>query len=297
MTGEPPFRLDRQAVRRSFDRASGQDTASMQLQTRIGDELLERLQYFRLEPRVIVDLGCGVGGAARQLRRRFPRARVIAIDSGYLMARQARRHQRFWRRFDCICADGRALPLAPHSVDLVFSNLMLQWCDDPGALFSQVQRTLRPGGLLLYSTLGPETLSELRSAWASADSASHVSAFADMTQLAAAMSHSGLSEPVMDREVQVSHYPDVQALMSELRTAGARHAASDRRRSLTGRGRLQKMLGTYEEFRTGSGIPARWEIIYGAAFAGSLSPDLAAPANPGEYMVSANTVRLRGRTG
>jgi malonyl-CoA O-methyltransferase len=268
----------------------------MRLQTRIGNELLERLQYFRLEARVIADLGCGVGGAAQQLRRRFPRARVIAIDSAYLMARQARRRQRFWRRFDCICADGRALPLAPHSVDLVFSNLMLQWCDEPGALFSQVQRTLRPGGLLLYSTLGPETLSELRSAWASADSVSHVSAFADMTQLAAAMSHSGLSEPVMDREVQVSHYPDVQALMSELRTAGARHAASDRRRSLTGRGRLQKMLSAYEEFRTDLGIPARWEIIYGAAFAGSVAPDPAAPANPGEYVVSAGTVRLRGRS-
>jgi malonyl-CoA O-methyltransferase len=295
LTEAAPFRLDGHAVRRSFDLASGHDAAPMPLQTRIGNELLERLQYFRLEPRVIADVGCGVGGAARQLRRRYPRARVIAIDSAYLMARQARRRQRFWRRFDCICADGRALPLAPHSVDLVFSNLMLQWCDDPGAFFSQVQRALRPGGLLLYSTLGPETLSELRSAWASADSASHVSAFADMTQLAGAMSHSGLSEPVMDREVQVLHYPDVQALMSELHAGGARHAASDRRRSLTGRGRLQKMLSAYEEYRADLGIPARWEILYGAAFAGSVSPEAAAPAISGEYVVSAGTVRLRDR--
>ena len=143
-----------------------------------------------------------------------------------MMARAARRRQRFWRRYDCVCADGRALPLAAQSVDLVFSNLMLPWCDDPEALFAQVQRVLRPGGLMLFSTCGPDTLNELRSAWASADAASHVSAFADMPQLGAAMSHAGLSEPVMDRELRLTHYPDVRTLMNELRT----HRRAARRR-------------------------------------------------------------------
>ncbi len=100
-------------------------------------ELLERLQFFHLEPRVILDLGCGVGTAAEQLRRRFPRARVLAMDYAHAMAREARRRQRFWRRFECVCADARALPLAAHSVDLVFSNLMLPWCEDPAAVFTR----------------------------------------------------------------------------------------------------------------------------------------------------------------
>ncbi|HEV7432110.1 MAG TPA: malonyl-ACP O-methyltransferase BioC [Steroidobacteraceae bacterium] len=296
MSATAPFRLDRRAVERSFNRASGQHAAAAPLQTRVGAELLERLQFFDLKPRVILDLGCGVGTAAAQLRRRFPRSRVVAIDSAYLMTREARRRQHFWRRFECVCADARALPLAGQSVDLVFSNLMLQWCDDPAALFAQMQRVLRPGGLILYSTLGPDTLHELRTAWSSADTASHVSAFADITQLAAAMSHSGLSEPVMDRELQLAHYPDVHALMSELRTLGAQHAAADRRRSLTGRSRMQRMLDAYESMRTAAGIPASWEIIYGAGFAGTARPDTSGTLGAGEYAVPLGAVRSRGKS-
>jgi malonyl-CoA O-methyltransferase len=296
MSAAPPFRLDRRAVQRSFNRASGHSARAAHLQARIGGELLERLQFFQLEPRVILDLGCGVGTAALQLRRRFPRARVLAIDSAYLMAREARRRQHFWRRFECVCADARALPLAAQSVDAVFSNLVLHWCDDPGALFAQVQRVLRPGGLMLFSTFGPDTLRELRTAWSSADTASHVSAFADMTQLATAMSHAGLSEPVLDRELQLAHYPDVRALMNELRTLGARHAAADRRRSLTGRGRLHAMINAYETLRTGAGIPASWEIIYGAGFAGTARPASAGGPGGGEFAVPVGAVRSRERS-
>lgn len=296
MSSIAPFRLDRRAVERSFGQASGCYAAAAHRPVRVGGELLERLQFFDLQPRVILDLGCAVGSAARQLRKRFPRARVIALDLAYLMAREARRRQRFWRRFDCVCADARALPLAAHSVDLVFSNLMLHWCDDPAALFSQVQAALRPGGLMLFSTFGPDTLRELRAAWACADTASHVSAFADMTQLAAAMTHCGLSEPVMDRELELAHYPDARALMNELRTLGARHAASDRRRTLTGRGRLQAMLNAYEQARTGAGLPASWEIIYGAGFAGAPRSDGAATLSPGEFTVPISAIRSPGKS-
>lgn len=288
-----PFRLDRRAVERSFNRASSQPATSEQWPAKIADELLERLQFFRLEPRVIVDLGCGAGLAAAQLRRRYPRARVLAVDSAFMMARAAQRRQRFWRRYDCVCADGRALPLAAQSVDLVFSNLMLPWCDDPEALFAQVQRVLRPGGLMLFSTCGPDTLNELRSAWASADAASHVSAFADMPQLGAAMSHAGLSEPVMDRELRLTHYPDVRTLMNELRTRGVRHAAADRRRTLTGRARLHHMIDAYESMRTDSGIPVSWEFIYGAGFAGTAKADAAGAG--GEFAVPVGAIGTRGR--
>lgn len=292
MSGQP-FRLDRRAVERSFNRASTQAATAAQWPAKVADELLERLQYFRLAPRVIVDLGCGAGLAAAQLRRRYPRARVVALDSAFMMARVARRRQRFWRRYDCVCADGRALPLAAQSVDLVFSNLMLPWCDNPEALFAQVQRVLRPGGLVLFSTCGPDTLNELRTAWARADSASHVSAFADMPQLGAAMSQAGLSEPVMDRELRVTHYPDVRSLMNELRRLGVRHAAADRRRTLTGPARLQTMIDAYESMRSDSGIPASWDFIYGAGFAGTARTD--AVGSSTEFAVPVGAVRSRGR--
>ena len=296
MTGTEPFRLDRRAVARSFDRASARYGVAGHRQSRIGAELLERLQFFRLEPRVILDLGCAAGAGAAQLRRRFPRARVIALDLAYLMARQARRRQRFWRRFECVCADGRALPLAAQSVDLVFSNLMLHWSDDPLAVFAETQRVLRPGGLMLFSTLGPDTLHELRAAWARADTLSHTSAFADMTQLASAMSHAGLSEPVMDRELTLSHHGDVRALMQELRALGATHAAVNRRRTLTGRNRLQAMIKAYEQLRTGEGIPASWEIIYGAGFAGVRPAERALPPGDQEFAVPVSTLRSARRS-
>jgi len=295
MSGAEPFRLDRRAMQRAFNRAGARHAAGAPLQDLVRSELLERLQFFRLEPRVILDLGCGAGAAATALRRHFRRARVIAIDSACRMARAAREGQRFWRRFECVCADAAALPLADRSVDLVFSNLMLQWCDEPATLFAQVQRVLRPGGLLLFTTLGPDTLQELRSAWGRADTASHVSAFADMARLAAAMSHAGLSEPVMDRELRLTHYPQVRDLMQELRALGATHAAADRRRSLTGRGRLQTMYRAYESQRGASGIPASWEIIYGSGFAGTPRFADQGGASGAEIAVPVGSIGSRGR--
>jgi malonyl-CoA O-methyltransferase len=262
-------------------------------------ELLERLQYFRLDPQVIVDLGCGAGAAAAALRRRYPRACVIGVDLSYAMACEARRAQRFWRRYECLCADASALPLASESVDLVFSSLMLQHCDDPALPFAEVQRVLRPGGLLLFATLGPATLQELREAWAGADDSPHIRAFADMPRIAAAATHTGLAEPVMDREVRVTHYPQVADLVQELRAGGASRGLAAGRRALTGRSRWRAMIGRYETLRSPAGIPASWELIYGAAFAGAarqsgaMAPDGRAE---GEVLVPIDALRTRGRS-
>jgi malonyl-CoA O-methyltransferase len=266
-------------------------------------ELLERLQYFRLEPRLIVDLGCGAGAGAAALRRRYPRARVLGVDLSHAMTRQARRAQRFWRRYECLCADASALPLATQSVDLVYSSLMLQHCDDPAFPFAEVQRVLRPGGLLLFCTLGPATLQELREAWAGADDSPHLRHFADMPQLAAAATHAGLAGPVMDRDVRVSHYPQVVDLLHELRAGDNGAALAGRRRGLTGPGRWRRMIEHYETLRSSAGIPASWELIYGAAFAGatrnSHAPSPVRMPNGrarGEAVVSVGALRTRGRS-
>ena len=262
-----PFQVDRRALARAFGRAGPHYDRAAQLQGAVRAELLSRLQFFPLQPRVIVDLGCGTGRGASELRRRFRRARVLAIDLAPGMLRAAQRGSWPWRRYTCLCADALALPLASQSVDLVYSTLMLQWCDDLPLVFAEVRRVLRPGGLLLFSTFGTDTLQELRAAWAEADAAPHVSAFADMPLLAAALQHAGLSEPVMDRDLRLEHHADVRALMVGLRAIGAGNAAADRRRTLTGRQRLARMGASYELARTSAGLPATWEVIYGAAFA------------------------------
>jgi malonyl-CoA O-methyltransferase len=272
-------------------------TAAAHATLPVTTELLERLQYFRLDPRVIVDLGCGTGAGAAALRRRYPRAQVIGVDLSYAIARCARRAQRFWRRYACVCADACALPLAPQSVDLVFCSLMLQHCDDPAFPFAEVQRVLRPGGLLLFCTLGPGTLQELREAWAGVDDSAHVRAFPDMPQLASAATHSGLAEPVMDRDVRVTHYTQFADLVQALRAHGAGRGLASRRRTLTGPDRWRRMVEHYELLRSSAGIPASWELIYGAAFAGPArhSHASAARARP-EAVVPIDALRTRARS-
>jgi malonyl-CoA O-methyltransferase len=282
------FRLDRLAVASGFERAARHYDAAARLQAAVSAELLGRLQYFRLEPRSVLDLGAGTGAAAVALRRRFRRARVLALDIAPAMLHAAQRRCWPWRHFDCVCADAHALPLRPASVDLVFSSLMLQWSDRPDRVFAECARVLRPGGLLLFSSFGPDTLSELRDAWAAVDGAPRVSVFADMPDLAAALQYARFSEPVLDADRLVRHYADVRALMDELRAIGARNAAAARTRGLTGPRTLARMIERYEQLRQPQGIPATWEVFYGAAFAGGDAPNV-----PGEQVVPLTSVRRR----
>ena len=276
------FALDRHALARSFDRAGAGYDAAAQLQQRVRAELLERLQFFALEPHTILDLGAGTCHAALELRRRFARARIIALDIAPGMLKAAPRPGWSRRRFERVCADAYALPLASRSVDLVFSNLMLQWCDRPGLVFRELARVLKPGAVLMFSSFGPDTLKELRLAWASVDDGTHVSQFPDLPQLGDALMHAGLAEPVMDVEPQLLLYPDVHALMRELKRIGARNATSQRSRALTGRGRLQRMIAAYEARRTAAGLPATFEVIFGAAFGGAASDPEAAADGHGD---------------
>jgi malonyl-CoA O-methyltransferase len=280
------FSLDRRALARSFDRAGASYDAAAQLQQRVRAELLERLHYFALEPQSILDLGAGTCQASVALRRRFAHARVIALDISPGMLKASPRPGWPRRRFERVCADACALPLASHSVELVYSNLMLQWCDRPDIVFRELARVLRPGGVFVFSSFGPDTLKELRLAWESVDHGVHVSQFPDMPQLGDALMHAGLIEPVMDVEQHRLLYPDVHALMRELKRIGARNAASQRSRGLTGRARLQRMIAAYELRRTAAGLPATFEVIFGAAFgAAAEQGGRADSASPGEYAV------------
>jgi len=265
-SGQLEFALDRRALARSFDRAGASYDAAAQLQQQVRAELLERLQYFALDPQCILDLGAGTCQGALALHRRFTRARVIALDIAPGMLSASPRPGWPRRRFERICADAYALPLASRSVDLAYSNLMLQWCDRPELVFRELARVLKPGALFVFASFGPDTLKQLRLAWESADQGIHVSEFPDMPQLGAALMHAGLSEPVMDVEPHQLLYPDARALMRELQRIGARNAASARSRGLTGRDRLQRMINAYEQWRTPAGLPATFEVIFGAAF-------------------------------
>ena len=266
MTGGDPFELDRAGVRAAFDRAGATYEAAAVLQAKVGEELLERLAPFQLDPALILDLGAGTGRFSAELKRRYRRSRVIALDLAPGMLRQAVRHQGWRRRFDRVCADATRLPLKPASVDVVFSNLMLQWCDPPDRALAEARRVLNPHGFFAFSTLGPDTLKELRSAWGEADEHTHVNRFLDMHDVGDALMRAGFSEPVLDVERLTVTYADVMPLMRDLQSIGARNVTAGRVRSLTGKDRLRRMRAGYEAFRREGSLPATYEVIYGAAW-------------------------------
>lgn len=257
--------LDRAAIRRYAGRASAGYDQSAVLAGRLREEMVARLEWIAFVPESVIDLGCGTGHGAAALAARWPRARVIALDASPAMLRETARRDRS-DRIERLCAEAEAIPLPDASVDLVFSNLMLPWCEDIDAVFAEVARILKPRGLFTFTTLGPDTLVELRTAWRAADSASRVHAFTDMHDLGDGLVRAGLAEPVLDVSRYTLTYPDVLALMRDLKATGAQNAASSRARGLTSRRRLDAMAKAYESFRTQGVLPASHEVVFGQAW-------------------------------
>jgi len=287
-----PYDIDLARVRRSFGRSARAYDAAAVLQKRVRDELLGRLDVVRLEPAVVLDLGAGTGHASLALKRRYRSSQVIALDLAEGMLREAGRRQTLLRRFRRVCGQASALPLRDASVDLVFSNLMLQWCQVPDAVFSECRRVLKPGGLFTFTSFGPDTLVELRRAWAAADSRTHVNRFIDMHDLGDALVRSGLAEPVLDVERFTLTYADVCDLMRDLKEIGAHNANAGRPRGLTGKGTLARMTEAYEAFRKDGRLPATYEVVYGQAWCPAAAP--AARRAPGEVVVPISRIGRRG---
>ncbi|MCB1785011.1 MAG: malonyl-ACP O-methyltransferase BioC [Gammaproteobacteria bacterium] len=267
MADTDPPQLDKVQALRAFGRAaSGYDDGAF-LQNEIGRRMLERLDYMRVQPRVILDIGCGTGTATEALLRRFPKAMVIALDFALPMLERARRRGRWLRRPRCVCGDLDALPLAANSVDLIFANAALQWSTQPAQTFMDIARLLRPEGLLMFSSFGPDTLHELRAAWAQVDGRSHVHRFIDLHDYGDMLMAAGLADPVMDVERLTLTYADPLQLMREIKQIGAANASLQRPRGLTGRGRIQRVCAAYEQFRGPDGrLPVSYEVVHGHAW-------------------------------
>ena len=259
-----PPDLDPRWVRRSFERAAATYEAAASLQAEVAERLLERLDLIRLQPQRIADLGSGTGFCSRRLLSRYPRSRLFALDLARHMLHEARRRRRpFLSRTSYICGDIQRLPLATASIDLAVSNLTLQWCGDLSRTFAEMTRIIAPGGLLLFSTFGTDTLRELRQSWAEVDGHVHVNDFADMHDLGDAMAAAGLQDVVVDVDRITVHYPNTGDLMRELKSMGAHNVNRGRPRGLTGKTSLTRLAGAYETFRVPEGLPATYEVVYG----------------------------------
>jgi len=258
-------------MRRSFDKAATTYDQAAVLQREVCVRALERLDLVKLDPAAIIDAGCGTGFASPALHKRYPRAKLVALDIAPAMLRKARSRISVWKKWIgsnrdvFVCGDNERLPLRSACVDMLWSNLAFQWVNDLPAVFAESQRVLRPGGLLMFTTFGPDTLKELRAACA-ADGKVHVNRFIDMHDIGDMMIGAGFADPVMDMEYVTLTYTDVRSVMRELKALGAHNVAVGRNRGLTGKQTLREIERRYESFREAERLPATFEIIYGHAW-------------------------------
>ena len=284
--------FDTTHVRRAFGRAAATYDAHAILQEEVQKRLQERLDDTSLSPQRILDIGSGTGRGTAMLRQRFPKAQTIALDLALPMLRAAKKQRTWLRPFSRLCADAEALPMVDASIDLLHSSLCLQWCGNLESAFEGFRRVMRPKGLLLFSTFGPQTLQELRAAFAEVDATPHVSGFLDIHQIGDALLAAGFRDPVLERDIFTLTYPSVRNLMHELRAIGATNADRHRARALTGKAHLQRVVDAYEAFLDGEGrFPATYEVVYAQAFA----PEANQPRRAGGQDIASFSVdQLRG---
>jgi malonyl-CoA O-methyltransferase len=250
-------------LRETFDGIASRYDDHAALEQEVGTRLLERLAFLRVSVQRVVDLGCGTGVASAELKKKYPRAQVIGLDSSRGMLNQLQRRSGLLRPLKAVCADFSELPLAERSVDLVYSNLAFQWCANPIARFAEIRRILRPGGMLLFSSLGPGSLRELDAAWSGIDETAGLTGFTDILDLGDALMAAGFQEPVMDAERITLSYPHIAALADELEstgTSGFLRGGPVLRESHTA------LEAAYEGLRVDGRYPVSYELVYGTAF-------------------------------
>ncbi len=287
---EPTFTLPKKSdVRRSFSRAAASYDDAAFLQREVCDRLFERLQYIKLNPVNALDMGAGTGYSTEKLRATYPQAHTIALDCAQGMLEFARQKlnppapslsfaQRLLAtvrpvasaspRTTFVCGDAENLPLAAESVDLIVSSLTIQWCD-PLAVAKEAYRVLKPNGCFMFTTFGPDTLKELRSAFKAVDDKPHVNQFLDMHDVGDQLLNAGFTDPVMDQEIITLTYTTLKPLLRELKAIGAHNMMPGRAQGLLSKSAWTTLQTTYEAFRRAdldAKLPATYEVVYGQAW-------------------------------
>ncbi len=262
--------LQKKTLLRNFNCAATTYAEYSLVPQAIAERLFERLELIKLNPSTIVDFGCSTGHCTRQLAERYPSANIIGLDFAPTMIAVAEQTPHPNIRY--LQADAQATGLADQSVDLIVSNLLLYYCD-PELLFAEFKRILKPNGLILFATLGPATLQELRYAWAQVDQQTHVYAFMDMHHIGDLLLEAQFADPVMDMEMLTFSFSDAMSAMHSLKAIGEQNALMGRSDHLIGKNKLQQVTEHYAAFRAEDGtLPLSYEVIYGHAW----QPDMSA---------------------
>ena len=265
--GELSTQLEPHTIRRQFARAAGAYDSVSVLQQLVAGELLDRVELLRRVPRTALDLGAGTGYVGHRMKQRFPQVQVVGLD--FVPAMAARASVIYPESF-IVVGKGEEMPFANGAVDLIISNLLLHWCDI-GRVFAEAARILKAGGAFLFSTLGPDSLLELRKAWSKVDNYPHVHFFNDMHDLGDGLVHAGFTEPVLDTDRVTVTHQGLTELTQELRRAGATNALVGRRKTWTGKNRYRQVLNLCESDYEKDRLLSTWEVVYGFAFSEGIS--------------------------
>jgi len=250
--------LDKKQMAHSFSRAASTYDSVASLQREVGDALLQKLSFAAVD--VVVDLGCGTGHFTPKLQNLFPKALVIGVDiaEGMLQfSSEQHPQQKNWA-----CADAEYLPFADNSVDIIYSNFALQWCADLSNLFAEIYRVLKPEGQCFFTTLGPATLHELKSAWLQVDTHVHVNQFHGSEFLLNQLRQQGLQVAEFLQKPEVMEFEDLSDLTRSLKSLGAQNVNRGRASGLTGRKKIQLFKQAYESFRRNNLLPATYDVFY-----------------------------------
>ncbi len=260
-------RLDKNSVKKSFNRAAKSYNCAAILQEEVLQRLLQRLQYIRCTPERILDIGCGTGKAIDGLSKQYSKARIVCLDMAYSMLLESKTQFPLFAKKRLVNADMEWLPFEDNSFDLLFSNLALQWVNDLPATLAGMANISRPGGMLMFATFGPHTLSELRNSWYQIDQKPHVHQFVDMHDIGDALIEAGFSQPVVDSETIRLEYDKFNQILSDLRDIGATNADKNRARGLMTPAKLKVLEESYRAlgFENDKFI-ASYEVVYGHAW-------------------------------
>ena len=265
--------VDPRQVRRNFSRAAAGYDAVAVLQREVATRMLERLDYVRIDPLRVLDLGCGTGASLTALSERYAKSQIVGADvsEAMLQAGRTQRSRLRWllpfmrgNRTSLVSADATALPFGQASMGMIWSNLMLHWLDDPVPALREMHRVLDVGGLLMFSTFGPDTLKELRASFS--DGYEHTQRFTDMHDFGDMLLECGFADPVMDAETLTLTYSTLDDLFQDLRHAGASCAMQARRRGLMGRKAWATVRSNYGKYVKDGRLPATFEVVYGHAW-------------------------------
>jgi malonyl-CoA O-methyltransferase len=287
--GEKAGALGNRDVIRRFDRAAATFDNVDFVHRHAAKGLFERMSPMQLNAERILDAGTATGTASRALAAHYRQSRVFSLDASMSMLKRAKSARSRFARVTELQADATRLPLQTGSVDLVFANMLLPWIDDLPAFFAGVGRVLRKDGLFVFSTLGPDSLSELRQAWRTVDGDEHVNSFIDMHDVGDALLKAGLREPVLDVDYLTVTYRSPEDLFNDLTLTGARNSLRRRRRTLTGKHRFQDMKRALAGAFGNAAQPFRLELVFGHAWGGGPRPA------PGEFRVDASRIGRRSR--